>query len=284
MQKFIQITLIIIVSSQLFSSTIVPGRLSIAERAKAFATKTAAPIVLNGKRDPNAKLRQSVNSAEAATLQLFTAQYANAAKDPTYAKRQQINLWRIKRFQTTHTTPAFFDTSTTGVKAKPEYFNPILDAANIAMAAAYAPYNNCSRVSKEDVEAFAQKYPQEVTGLNLKALEGDLLPPNATGQAFAHNPFSYGMVLTYRLRNVDKLLGEAPTAIDVYNKDAAFRWEAAAGIAHEAVGTGAVHTTPAPAQIPVTQQASRVNAQELKAAIDKHQQRMNHAKSGATTG
>lgn len=238
MKKFLLFTLCTAIFSHIFAS-------SIAERAKAFQQKAPeqAPV-LNGKRDPNAKLRQSVNGAEAATLQLFTTQYNNAAHDPTFAKRQQINLWRIKQFQKTHTTPAFFDASTTGVKAQPEHFQPTLDAANIAMAAAYAPYNNCSRVSKGDVEEFAKAFPHEVTGLNLQSLEGDLLPLSAAGQAFAYNPFSYGMVLTYRFRNADKLQGAAPEAIDLYNKDAAFQWEAAAGIAHEAVGTGEAHIAP----------------------------------------
>jgi len=262
------------------------GSTTIAQR-KALLAQQQAPapaVVLNGRRDPNAILGNSVKAAETTTAQLFTQHYNEAARDATYAKRQQINFLRIKTFQATHTTPAFFNTSITGVKARPEHFQPTLDAANIAMAAAYAPYNNVSRVSKEDVEAFARAYPHEVTGLNLQALEGDLLPPSATGQAFAYNPFSYGMILTYRLRNVDKLQGEAPTVIDLYNKDAAFRWEAAAGIAHEAVGTGVAHTTPTPAQTPATPQAPHVDAQELKAAIDKHQQRMNQAKSGTAAG
>lgn len=239
LQRFLLVMFFVtIVIPQVFSSTV-------AERAKAFAPKTAAPVVLDGKRDANAVLGASVKTAEAKTLNLFTQHYTAAAHDAIYAKRQQVNLYRIKQFQATHTTPAFFDpTHTTGVKAKPEHFNPVLDAKNIAMAAAYAPYNNCSRVSTADVAAFAAAYPHEVAGMNLKALEGDIILPNAAGQAFAYNPFSYGMVLVYRLRNTDKLGGQAADAIDLYNKEQAFAWEAAAGIAKESVGTATTRTKP----------------------------------------
>lgn len=249
-QVFLQTTFFIVTSVQVFCAD-THRPLSIAERAKAFQPKVAAPVVLDGKRNPEAVLGASVKKAEANTLNIFTQHYTTAAKDAIYAKRQQVNFYRIKRFQATHTTPAFFDPiHTTGVKAKPENFNPILDAQNIAMAAAYAPYNNCSRVSTEDVEAFARAYPHEVSGINLKALEGELLPPNTSGQAFAYNPFSYGMVLTYRLRKANLLQGEAPEAIDLYNKEQAFAWESAAGIAKESIGTGLAHTAPAPATHP----------------------------------
>lgn len=248
LRSIYHVALCIAVLPQVFSST-VKERIA-ANNARAGqigaidVTKKPNRATLTGKRDANAVLGNSVKDAETATTRLFTQHYNEAARDATYAKRQQINLWRIKKFQALHTTPAFFDTSTTGVKARPERFQPTLDASNLAMAAAYAPYNNVSRVSKEDVEAFARAYPQEVTGLNLQALEGDLLPQNAAGQAFAYNPFSYGMVLVYRLRHQDKLGGESPTTIDIYNKDAAFQWESAAGIAHEAIGTA--HTASAP--------------------------------------
>ncbi len=243
MQKILQIAFCIaVITPQVFSSTL-------AERRKSFEQPANAPAhALDGKRDANAVLGKSVKTAEATTTQLFTQHYTAAAHDATYAKRQQVNFHRIKKFQATHTTPAFFDaTHTTGVKAKPEHFQPTLDAANIAMAAAYAPYNNCSRVSTGDVAAFAAAFPHEVTGHTLASLEGDLLPPNAEGKAFAYNPFSYGMVLVYRLRHADKLGGQAPTAIDLYNKEKAFEWETAAGFAKKSVGTGTVHTAPAAA-------------------------------------
>ena len=239
MLKIYKIALCIAVLPQVFSATL-------AERRKSFEQPATAPAhALDGKRDANAVLGKSVKTAEATTTQVFTEHYTAAAHDATHAKRQQVNLWRIKSFQATHTSSAYFDASTTGAKAKPEHFQPTLDAANIAMAAAYALYNNCSRVSKEDVQTFAAKFPHEVVGLNLASLEGDLLPPNAAGQAFAYNPFSYGTVLVYRLRHADKLGGQAPTAIDVYNKEQAFAWEKDAGFAHESVGTGTAHTAPA---------------------------------------
>jgi hypothetical protein len=241
-QKVYQIVFCIAVTSQIFSSTVAERRKALEQQAAIAATKPK----LDGKRDANAVLGKSVKTAEATTSHLFTQHYTSAATDATYAKRQQINLWRIKMFQATHTTPAFFDpTHATGVKAKPEHFNPALDAANLAMAAAYAPYNNCSRVSKSDVASFAAKYPHEVAGLNLASLEGDLLPPNAEGKAFAYNPFSYGMVLVYRLRHANKLGGESPATIDLYNKEKAFEWESAAGMAKESVGSGAAHVAPA---------------------------------------
>lgn len=249
-RKFYKIIFCIAILPQLFSSVAERTRALNEKIANQKAAATTKPV-LDGKRDATAVLGKSVKTAEATTTQLFTQHYTTAAHDATYAKRQQVNLWRIKMFQATHTTPAFFDNSTTGVKAKPEHFSPILDAANIAMAAAYAPYNNCSRISMGDVAAFAKAYPHEVTNVNLKALEGDLLPPNAEGRTFAYNPFSYGMVLVYRLRHADKLGGEAAAAIDLYNKEKAFEWETSAGIAKESIGTGIAHTVPTTAISPV---------------------------------
>lgn len=120
MKKFLLFTLCTAIFSHIFAS-------SIAERAKAFQQKAPeqAPV-LNGKRDPNAKLRQSLNGAEAATLQLFTTQYNNAAHDPTFAKRQQINLWRIKQFQKTHTTQHFLMQAQLALKRSRNIFNQLL--------------------------------------------------------------------------------------------------------------------------------------------------------------
>ncbi len=226
---FIHILLIFSALQNVFGATV-------AERAKAYSQKVIdsqksaeKPLVSSNVPVTNV-IRESVKVAEDQTISTFVKLYTAAMANPTHKLRIMVYALRCKTAQDKLFAKTNFTAGvTTGIKAPLSTFDSSLVEDNLKMIAAYAPYNNTMSVTKDDVKAFAEKYPNSVKGIDLKTLEGDVLPPLADGKKVAYNPFSYGMVVVYRLRNVDKLNGEKPLDIDLYDKDKAFSWEKAAG-------------------------------------------------------
>ena len=209
---------------------------------------------LTGKRNANAVLGTSVKKAEDRVIQVFEQLFIAAAKNPEYALRLKINLKRIeKTFPNVAVAPG-----RAALKTGDDY----LDKA-ILVASTYAPYNNSLKITQVDVDA----YPG-LTDDWKKIAAGALLPQN-NGKDIAYDPFSLGMVLVYRLRNAEKLGGQDPMAIDLYDKNAAFVFEKEAKMASEASGTGTGLVKPKVS--PLVANGPHVDPKELASAIKKHQ-------------
>lgn len=171
-------------------------------------------------------VKQSVKIAEAKTLEIFYPLYEKILQSNHGAIKLQAFIYAIKILQTQRAPKNFFNPQVrVGEKAPLDNFDPQPCKENLLFISSFAFYNNKDALKKEDLIAFQKAYPHLIPpSVNLKTLEGPLLPP-INNKKIQFNPYSFGMLMVYRLRNKHLLKEEDLFNVDLTNKEGAFEFE-----------------------------------------------------------